>query len=428
MLGVLAPLAFRNPSIDARWAGVLAAPWLVGALLLWGPTSARVDRAVALLLSSPLGRAAVILAAILLALLALLLTPAGGVTAALYGGVAAMALGARAGGESLRRGFISLALGGALTALLLGGLEAILRRDPLAYRLGVPTELAKWRGRYDGQEARNVFGFRSAHETVARRPGVSRVITLGDSFTWGDALARTEEVWPAQLERAWNAPTPGNSLEVINMGRSGYTTVNESELLRRLGWQFDPDLVIIQFLVNDAQPSGPNFYWEGTRERLTLIPPRFIRGGIGSSALWSLTLKGLRSALERRPRYEIYLEDFHDGRKGWIQMQGALAELGTASRTRGRPILFVLFPLFTPGIQTESSYVFADVHRRVAAAAANAGLEVLDLTPAFVAAGGDWLRWWATPYDAHPSAEGHRLAAETIAAFIRERGLLVARP
>lgn len=65
------------------------------------------------------------------------------------------------------------------------------------------------------------------------------------------------------------------------MARAGYTTPNEAELLRRVGWQFDPDLVIVQFFVNDALLSSPNYGREGgawLTPRLRLVPVRFARG------------------------------------------------------------------------------------------------------------------------------------------------------
>jgi hypothetical protein len=58
----------------------------------------------------------------------------------------------------------------------------------------------------------------------------------------------------------------------------------------------------------------------------------------------------------------------------------------------------------------------------VAAAARAAGLDVLDLTPAF--AGEDGKRWWARPWDAHPNEEGHAVAAQEIGRAIEERGMI----
>jgi len=71
------------------------------------------------------------------------------------------------------------------------------------------------------------------------------------------------------------------------MAQRGYTLANEAELLRRLGWQFSPDLVVVQFYINDALPSGPNLQRVDSRwliPRRSLLPTFARDGTIGSSA------------------------------------------------------------------------------------------------------------------------------------------------
>lgn len=69
-------------------------------------------------------------------------------------------------------------------------------------------------------------------------------------------------------------------------GPAGYTTANEAELLRRLGWQFDCDLVLVQFYINDALPSGDNFARVGGSwllPRVNLLPVLFARDRSGGA-------------------------------------------------------------------------------------------------------------------------------------------------
>jgi lysophospholipase L1-like esterase len=72
-------------------------------------------------------------------------------------------------------------------------------------------------------------------------------------------------------------------------------------------------------------------------------------------------------------------------------------------------------------------YRFADEHRYVEAIAAEHGFLFVDLLPAFVTCReetGDSLKL----DHFHPSAEGHRCAAEAVAAALVERGPVSARP
>lgn len=331
----------------------------------------------------------------------------------------------------LRESLIGSALLGTVLFLLFAAAELYLRiPDAVATRLGTPEELAAWEERYDDLSRSNIFGFRSPYERVHRRPGVPRVVALGDSFTWGDKVAETDSTWPAHVERILRRELHVDAVEVINMAQRGFTLANEAELLRRLGWQFSPDLVVVQFYINDALPSGPNLQRVDGR---WLLPPRSLlpgfarEGAIRSSATlatlesrYNRLLANLRS--DETPSKMVRLYD--DGSETWRQFEAALYEMGDSARSRAVPIYLALFPALHPGRWTTSDYPFRDIYEKVAATAADAGFRVIDLVPAFVAAGLDWHDWWATPYDGHPGPAAHRLAAATIARELLAGGAL----
>ncbi|HEU5041608.1 MAG TPA: hypothetical protein VFT84_12335, partial [Gemmatimonadales bacterium] len=76
------------------------------------------------------------------------------------------------------------ALGGALL-LVLVPLELVLRLPVVSRQFGLPAERERQEASYDRLWERNIFHLRSPYERVARRPGIHRVLALGDSFTWG---------------------------------------------------------------------------------------------------------------------------------------------------------------------------------------------------------------------------------------------------
>jgi hypothetical protein len=102
--------------------------------------------------------------------------------------------------------------------------------------------------------------------------------------------------------------------------------------------------------------------------------------------------------------------------------------MGDSARVRETPILLVLFPALLPGEWTPATYPAREIYARVKSEAERSGLLTLDLTDAFSREGGDWSRWWATPYDSHPSAQAHAVAARAIAARIRDAHLIPAGP
>lgn len=307
------------------------------------------------------------------------------------------------------------ALGGALVVVLLP-LELVLRAPPIARQFGLPVERARLEERYDSLWAGNIFHFRSPHESVRRRPDVRRIITLGDSFTWGLLVPDSDSIWPARLERQL-----GPGTEVVNMAQRGWTTANEAEFLRRLGWQFDPDLVIVQFYLNDANESAPNLAFEEGR-RIYVLPEQFRRGYVQWSSWSALVARGINGAIFGYLLHdEVTLGRYEEEQPGWRQMRAALQEMGDSARARGTPLLLVLFPDLTAGEWTPETYPAREIHRRVSEVAASAGMEVLDLVGTFAEAGGDWRRWWATPYDSHPNEGAHALAAAAVARHLTER-------
>lgn len=157
------------------------------------------------------------------------------------------------GSNAWGRRFTNWTLTAAVTLVLWGAVEGLLSWAPLARRLGTPAETGKWNpgDYYDELERNNFFRFRSPYEDTRRKPGVRRIITLGDSFTWGSHIPSSDSTWPALLERSLTGMPNPIPTEVINMGRGGMATGHEAELLRRIGWQFEPDLVIVQWLDND---------------------------------------------------------------------------------------------------------------------------------------------------------------------------------
>lgn len=361
---------------------------------------------------------ALVLAALLVAA-AMIFSPAAALFGATIFGSALLWTAGRRGVESARRLIDRASVLGGTLALVLVPLDLILQLPAFSRRFGLPMERIHQEERYDGLWERNVFGFRSRYERVARRPGTRRVLAIGDSFTWGLYIPETDSTWPARLERLL-----GGRVEVINMAQRGWTTANEAEFLSRLGWQFDPDLVIVQHYLNDTYGSGPNFEYQQGRQ-VYVLPDLFSQGYIRYSALASLAAAAANNLVYGTLLRRIETEGrYAPGSTGWRQMQAGLRQIGDSARARRTPALFVLFPYLAPGEWIPATHPARSIHEQVAREAAAAGLQVLDLTAAFAAAGGDWKQWWVSPYDSHPNEAGYEIAACAIARWITERDLL----
>jgi hypothetical protein len=207
------------------------------------------------------------------------------------------------------------------------------------------------------------------------------------------------------------------------MGRSGFATGNEAEMLTRIGWQFAPHLVIIQWLDNDAYVALPNFKIKPSEpDAFVLLPLEYRTGWIGSSAILALLERVLTARL--KGVVELNRKHFARDSPGWLDQQQDFHAIADSAARHCTPALLVLYPYLFPGQWTAETYPERDIHRRVAAAGREAGLEVLDLLPEFIAQGKDLKEWWGTAYDSHPGSAGQDLAAKAIAKYIDEHALL----
>ena len=98
----------------------------------------------------------------------------------------------------------------------------------------------------------NAHGLRD-RDRPAKAPGTKRVLVIGDSYTWGYAIAE-EEAFPQVAERLL-AERGRPDIEVINGGIPDYNSRQERQLLEQLMPIYQPDAVFLAYVVNDAEPS-----------------------------------------------------------------------------------------------------------------------------------------------------------------------------
>jgi hypothetical protein len=97
----------------------------------------------------------------------------------------------------------------------------------------------------------NAQGFRSPTPYVyARRPGITRVLVLGDSQAFGYE-ADHSDILPVRLQAHLRAR--GIEAEVLNTGVSGFGNAEELVFLEQEGIRYAPDLVVLMFFKNDYQ-------------------------------------------------------------------------------------------------------------------------------------------------------------------------------
>jgi len=260
----------------------------------------------------------------------------------------------------------------------------------------------------------NDFGMRDRERAKPKPPGTFRIVALGDSITMGWGVQQ-DMTYPAQLERMLNAQPPkgfqqGLRYEVLNLGVGNYNTTQEVMSLRNIGLSFNPDLIILGYFINDAEPTP-------THSRGFLIE---------HSYLFAFLVSRLRLLKPHTGTYlDYYRELYGDNQPGWQVTQGALRDLASISRERSIPaIMFIIPEMHDLG----EGYPFAGIHRQLEQIGATIGLPVVDLLPVFKGRKPE-SSFWVSPLDAHHNAPAQGLMAkgmydaiEANATQIQDRG------
>jgi lysophospholipase L1-like esterase len=132
----------------------------------------------------------------------------------------------------------------------------IVEKDPsLFWQLKANTTAPLDQGKMTGFIA-NGDHMRNPDVPVERGPNDFRVLCLGDSITFGWGV-RYEEAYPTLLAGLLREALPDREIHVLNASCSGYTAYQGTEMLRRRGLKYRPDVVTIWFGWND------NGLWDG---------------------------------------------------------------------------------------------------------------------------------------------------------------------
>ena len=95
----------------------------------------------------------------------------------------------------------------------------------------------------------NSIGLRGEEISEYKRPGVARILALGDSVTDG-FFVDNEETYPAQLKEYLERET-GKPVDVVNAGLGNISIDQEFLVLRNLAPMLEPDVVVLSFVTND---------------------------------------------------------------------------------------------------------------------------------------------------------------------------------
>jgi len=267
----------------------------------------------------------------------------------------------------------------------------------------------------------NSAGFRDAERSVKKPPGIKRLVVLGDSVTVGLGV-RWETAFSSYVQGRL-----GREFEVVTIAQGGLNTPQEVHLLERSGLVYEPDVLVVNFVLNDcdfySELEGAGDYVAGVNSRIGLlfnmpVDPR-LKQMLKSSALIYFVksrlenVKGRISGREYTDHYTRIWAQEENRRK----VTRGFDRLAESQKEHRFEVVVIVWPLITD----YPRYGFASIHEWVSQEAEKRGFSSIDLLPAF--SGESYRNLQVTAEDnVHPNALGHRIAAERFVAWFRPNG------
>jgi lysophospholipase L1-like esterase len=279
----------------------------------------------------------------------------------------------------------------------------------------------------------NADGFRDLLYARPKPPGTYRILLLGHSVAFGWAVAM-EESYPKVLEAKLAETGEEPRIEILNASVCAYNAYSEAALFAEVGASFQPDLVVVEFGINDlndptlhfdgqttlALSSIPDDVFPDPSKRLPDPPPPSLAWrlceyselcvfAVGRFAPTLPNAAWVRASA--MPREEHSEKEMAWLRKNYERIASDAAKIGARFAV-----------LLLPYINQVEGNAAASVQERVAAMAREEGWPTIDILPGLRAAARPdrslFLDLW------HFTPEGHRIAADAALQELCCRGLL----
>jgi hypothetical protein len=181
---------------------------------------------------------------------------------------------------------------------------------------------------------------RGPNASGPKAAGVTRLMVMGDSITWGQGVTAWTDTYPARLLQTLNANGPKYDMAVF--ARPGKEIDGHLSTIASAIADVDPDVVVYQWYNNDVE----------IEKRGRPVSQRAWRAWPGFAALksWSYLVYGLDFALDvylpqRGRTYVQYMDEtFKEGTPGWQAYTRAFHGWATYATAYASRTILLIYP------------------------------------------------------------------------------------
>lgn len=230
----------------------------------------------------------------------------------------------------------------------------------------------------------NSLGMRSP-EIGKKADGVARIAFVGDSIAMGWGV-REQDTFVNKVLAALTAS--GRKVDGYNQGVGNYNTRQELALFREVGAQLKPDIIVLCYFINDAEPMP--HYSENT----------WLDKHSAAWVVFRYRLDSLFRQFGEAPDWRHYYRALYDPKAaGWKDTKSALAGFAATARDLGAEL--IVFNI--PELREFKPYPFPDITAKVRKVVEKDGVRFVDLLPSVENLEPSSL--WVTAPDPHPNAK-----------------------
>jgi hypothetical protein len=249
----------------------------------------------------------------------------------------------------------------------------------------------------------NSLGLLDTEHAIPKPKDVFRIVVLTGSIANDGSIAFEDRFFRRLETQLAGAVPDGRKVETINVSCEGYNTAQQVRLLEKVGLRYEPDLVIVAYMLTSAAIQNGAYRRIGNSFFLFRFLPLVAVAKTGSIC--------------------SMFAPFHDTYTFDLVVRGSLERLDLLRQIHGFRVLVAVLPV----VEEYGDPVCSRLYDKVQGVARDIGFETVRVAEAFK---GEPAAFFAKPGErgdvCHPNSEGHRRIGDSLATAVR--GMLATTP